>query len=123
MRTAETQREMTITRVSSLHCEIEESKERDELGNRVTTVKCHGRLVSETVLEIKVAVNPLIATGGRIIIDLSDVSHLDSCGLGILVGLKASAMRQGFCILEFANLTPRILDLLRITNLTQLFSS
>ena len=51
------------------------------------------------------------------------MSHLDSSGLGILVGLKASAIRQGFCILEFVNLTPRILELLRITNLTQLFSS
>ena len=114
---------MTITRVSSFHCEVEESKDRDELGNRVTTVKCYGRLVSETICEIKVAVNPLITIGGRIIIDLSDVSHLDSSGLGILVGLKASAIRQGFCTLEFANLTPRILELLRITNLTQLFSS
>jgi anti-anti-sigma factor len=123
MRTAQSQRDMTITRVSSFHCEVEESKNRDDLGNRVTTVKCHGRLVSETVWEIKVAVNRLIANGGRIIMDLSDVSHLDSSGLGILVGLKASAIRQGFCILEFVNLTPRILELLRITNLTQLFSS
>ena len=123
MRTTESQREMTVTPVSSFHCEVEESNDRDELGNRVTTVKCHGRLVSETVGEIKVVVNPLIANGGRIIIDLSDVSHLDSSGLGILVGLKASAIRQRSCILEFANLPPRILDLLRITNLPQLFSS
>jgi hypothetical protein len=41
------------------------------------------------------------------------VSYLDNSGLGTLVGLKASAMRQGFCILE----------LMRITDLMQLFSS
>ena len=56
-------------------------------------------------------------------IDLSDVNYLDSSGLGALVGLKASAIRQGLCILEFANMTPRVLELLRITNLMQLFTS
>ena len=56
-------------------------------------------------------------------IDLSDVNYLDSSGLGALVGLKASAMKQGLCILEFANMTPRVLELLRLTNLTQMFTS
>ena len=121
MRISESQAEMTITPVSSFHCEVEKSKDRDELGNRVTAVKCHGRLVSETAGEIKSVVHPLIQAGGRIVVDLGDVSHLDSSGLGALVGLKASAIRQGFCILEFTNLTPRILELLRITHLTQLF--
>lgn len=65
----------------------------------------------------------MIPLGGRIVIDLGDVNSLDSSGLGALVGLKASAIRQGLCILEFANITPRILELLRITHLTQMFSS
>jgi anti-anti-sigma regulatory factor len=50
------------------------------------------------------------------------VKHLDSSGLGALVGLKASAINQGLCILEFVNMTPRILELLRITHLTKMFS-
>jgi len=89
----------------------------------MTTIKCHGRLVSETAGEIKELVKPLIPLGGRIVIDLSDVSNLDSSGLGALVGLKASAIRQGYCILELANMTPRVLELLRITHLTKMFSS
>ena len=44
-------------------------------------------------------------------------------GLGALVGLKVSAIKQGLCILEFANIPPRMLELLRITRLTELFSS
>ena len=48
---------------------------------------------------------------------------MDSSGLGALVGLKASAINQGLCILELKNMTPRILELLRITHLTQMFSS
>ena len=60
---------------------------------------------------------------GAIIIDLGDVNFLDSSGLGALVGLKASAIHQGYCILELANLTPRVLELLRITKLMNVFSS
>ena len=40
-----------------------------------------------------------------------------------LVGLKASAIKQGPCILELANITPGVMELLRITHLTQMFSS
>jgi anti-sigma B factor antagonist len=108
---------------SSFHCELEKLKDEDEHGNKVTTVKCHGRLVSDTAGEIKELVKPLIPLGGRIVIDLSDVTNLDSSGLGALVGLKASAIRQGYCILQLANMTPRVLELLRITHLTQMFSS
>ena len=107
----------------AFHCEVEKSQEKDERGNQVTTVKCQGRLISETAGEVKEVVKPLISQGGRIVIDLGDVSQLDSSGLGALVGLKASAINQGFCILELKNMTPRILELLRITHLTQMFSS
>jgi anti-sigma B factor antagonist len=68
-------------------------------------------------------VKPVIPLGGRIVVDLSDVNYLDSSGLGALVGLKVSAINQGLCILEFANMTPRVMELLRITRLTQMFSS
>ena len=110
-----------MARDSSFHCELEKSK--DNNGNQVTAIKCHGELVSDTAGEIKELVRPLLPLGGRIIIDLGDVKHLDSAGLGALVGLKASAIKQGLCILELANMTPGVLELLRITHLTQMFSS
>jgi anti-anti-sigma factor len=112
-----------MARDGSLRCELEKSKDRDENGNQVTTIKCHGDLVSNTAGEMKELVRPLIPLGGRIIMDLGDVKHLDSAGLGALVGLKASAIKQGVCRLELANMTPGILELLRITHLTQMFSS
>ena len=40
-----------------------------------------------------------------------------------LVGLKTSAINQGLCILKLANVTPGVMELLRITHLTQMFSS
>ena len=105
----------------SLQFEIEKSK--DELNNNVATVRCHGRIVSDTAAQLRDAVRPLIPEGGRILIELTDVEHMDSSGLGMLVGLKASALNAGYCRLELVNLSPRIADLLRLTKLTQLFAS
>ncbi len=112
-----------MARDGSFRCDVEKSKDTDEHGNHVTTIKCHGELVTNTANTIKEIVKPLIPLGGRIVIDLGDVKHVDSSGLGALVGLKTSAIKQGQCILELANLTPRVVELLRITHLTKLFSS
>lgn len=106
----------------SFSYQIEKSAD-DQFGNKVTTIKCHGSLVSDTSGEIRDAVKPLIPQGGRIILDFGDLNYLDSSGLGTLVGLKATAVRQGLCRLELVNMTPRILELLRITNLMNIFSS
>jgi anti-anti-sigma factor len=106
---------------NTFQCEIDKSK--DELSNTVTTVKCHGRIVSDTASQLRDVVKPLIPDGGRILIDLTGVEHIDSSGLGTLVGLKASALNAGYCRLELVNLSPRVADLLRITKLTQLFAS
>jgi anti-anti-sigma factor len=95
----------------------------DEHGNKLTVVKCHGRLIGENSAEIKELVKPLLAAGGRIVIDLGDLNYMDSSGLGTLIGLKVSAVKQGLCILEFVNMTPRILELLRISNLSKVLST
>ena len=106
----------------SLRCEIEDTKD-DQFGNKVKTVKCYGKLVSETTGKLRDTVKPLLPEGGKIVIDLGGVEHLDSSGLGALVSLKASAVKQGLCILEFANITPRILQLFRVTKLADILSS
>jgi anti-anti-sigma factor len=108
---------------STFRYEVEKSPTPDSQGNKVTTITCHGRLVNENAGEVKEVVRPLLPLGGRIVIDLSDVSYLDSSGLGTLVGLKASALKQGLCILQYVNMTPRVLELMRLTNLSHLFSS
>jgi anti-anti-sigma factor len=105
----------------SFSCDVEKASN-DEFGNKVTVVKCHGKLVSGTAPRLKEVVKPLISEGGRIILDLGDLNHMDSSGLGTLVSLKVSAINHGYCMLELSNMTPRILDLLRITNLVQVLS-
>jgi anti-anti-sigma factor len=111
---------VTNTSEAPFSCEVESSVVD---GVKVTTVLCHGRLTSQTGGEVKELVKPLIAQGGVIEIDLTDVNVLDSSGLGTLVGLKVSALHEGYCTLKLVNLTPRVTELLKLTNLTQLFSS
>jgi anti-anti-sigma factor len=111
---------MATTPGATFHYEIEETE--DESKYITTSIKCHGRLVSENTAEIRALVAPLIVRGGRIVLDFADLEYLDSSGLGALVGLKVSAINRGLCVLELVNLTPRVKKLLSITNLLQLFS-
>lgn len=103
------------------HYEIEQEK--DENDFNVTVVKCQGRLTSESADEIRNVVHPLILRGGRIALDFANLEYLDSAGLGAIVGLKVSAVSRGLCVLMLRNLTPRVKQLLSVTNLLQLFSS
>jgi anti-anti-sigma factor len=111
---------VTDTTDVSLRCEVESSTEN---GQKVTTVRCHGRLINQTAGQVKEIVKPLIPQGGTILIDLKDVTFLDSLGLGTLVGLKVSAINEGYCTLKLENLSPRLQELLKLTSLTSLFSS
>jgi anti-sigma B factor antagonist len=109
------------TETKAFYFEIEKSG--DVGAGLETVVICHGRLVNQTSDELKDAVKPLIAAGGKIILDLGDVNFVDSMGLGTLVGLKVSAIGAGYCTLEFEHLSDRVQELLRLTNLTKLFKS
>lgn len=108
------------TTQNEFSCDVDSSMDGDV---KTTTVRCHGRLVNQTANELRDAVKPLIPQGGVIVIDLTDLSFMDSLGLGTLVGLKVSALNEGYCRLTLVNLTPRIQELLRLTQLTNLFSS
>jgi anti-sigma B factor antagonist len=109
-----------MTLDNELHFETAESE--DENKWKTTTITCHGRMVSQNAQQLGDAVKPLIQGGGRILIDLTDLSFLDSFGLGTLVSLKVSAINKGYCQLELINLSPKVKQLLTLTNLTQLFS-
>jgi anti-anti-sigma factor len=111
-----------MARVSSIQYEVENTGP-DSQGNKITTVTCHGRLLAENSSELKELVEYLLPLGGRIVIDLSDVSQIDSSGLGALVGLKISAAKQGLVILHFVNMTPRVLELMRMTHIADLLAS
>jgi anti-anti-sigma factor len=102
--------------------EVDESEDLDSRGREVMTFKCHGKLVLETrdQIEEMFKQHPF---KGRIVIDLSDVNYIDSAGLGALIRLKMSAAKESGVSVHFVQMTPRILQLLKITQLSEWFSS
>lgn len=85
-----------------------------------TLVRCTGRIVSSTVSTLQNTVRELIPSSKRVVLDLSDVTYLDSSGLGAIVGLYLSARRQN-CELKLINLNQRLKELFRLTKLTAVF--
>jgi anti-sigma B factor antagonist len=83
-------------------------------------VHCHGRLYAGVCNNLYNAVYPLIPKSKRIILDLTDLTSVDSMGLGTLVRLYVSAKSGGSC-LELVNLGKQVRELLGITNLLSLF--
>ena|ERR1700704_1030537 len=87
----------------------------------LTIVRCHGQLVSELSNIFYSKVRPIIPATKRIVLDLSDVTRMDSMGLGTLVGLYTSARAAG-CEMQLLHVGKRIRELLGLTNLLSVFT-
>ncbi|HZM11277.1 MAG TPA: STAS domain-containing protein [Candidatus Limnocylindrales bacterium] len=83
-------------------------------------VHCTGKVVIDSWAMFTVAVRALIPEGKAILVDLANVSLVDSVGIGTFVSVWASA-RKGGCELKFINLNEKIHDLFEITRLHGLF--
>jgi anti-anti-sigma factor len=91
-----------------------------EISEDTTTIKCYGRIVSDNARELKDLVKPMIPKCRRIVVDFSDVTAVDSTGLGTMVSLKVSAVSADGCSLEFTNFAPRVEHVLRATRLKEI---
>ena len=87
-----------------------------ERNGEAITVKCHGKLVMGVCDILTSTVRELIPGSKRITLDLTDLTQMDSLGLGTLVRLYVSAKSGGSCLV-LVNVGPRIRQLLGITNL------
>ncbi|MGB7189783.1 MAG: STAS domain-containing protein [Acidobacteriaceae bacterium] len=87
----------------------------------VPVVRCHGKLVAGVSDMFYDKVHQLIPGTKRIVLDLSDLTRVDSMGLGALVRLYVSA-RSGGCRLELVNLGKQIRELLGVTHLWGVFA-
>jgi len=94
-----------------------------DLSHDTAIVRCHGKVNIETAAGLKQVVKPMISYCRHIVLDLREVEFVDSHGLGMLVGLQASALAADFCRLEFVNFSPRVKELLRITKLSPMFGA
>jgi anti-sigma B factor antagonist len=84
-------------------------------------VKCHGRLVAGTTEALYREVKDLLPQTKMVVVDLAELTYVDSSGLGTLVRLHTSARRQG-CELKLLHLGKQLRNLLKLTNLLAVFS-
>jgi anti-anti-sigma factor len=87
-----------------------------------TVVRSAGRITSSSSGLLQNIVRALIPGTKRIVLDLKDISYIDSSGIGALVSVYMTAARSQ-CELELVNLQPRIKDLFELTRLTAVFES
>ena len=83
-------------------------------------VKCHGRLVAGTSEEFYQEVKPLLSQIKVAVIDLADLTYVDSMGLGTLVRLYAAARQTG-CEFQLLHLGKQLRNLLKMANLLSVF--
>jgi anti-sigma B factor antagonist len=84
-------------------------------------VRCQGRLVAEVSGNFYGRIRQLMPEHKRIVLDLGDLTQMDSMGLGSLVRLVVSAKSNG-CSLELIHLGKRIRELLGMTHLLGVFT-
>jgi anti-sigma B factor antagonist len=91
-----------------------------ERKGSTVVVKCHGKLLAgDDVLYSRV--KQLLAESKRIVLDLTDLTRMDSMGLGTLVRLYVSARTPG-CSLELMNLGKQVRILLGTAHMLNAFT-
>ena len=88
----------------------------------VTVVQCRGNLVYEDSDFLKREVKSRIPDKGRMILDLSEVTRMDSTGLGAIVAIYLSARSRG-CQFNLITLNQQIRNLLALSNLLSVFET
>ena len=87
-----------------------------DLSGQITLAKGDDQLLKDKV-------NSLVHQGNkRILVNLANVTHMDSAGLGELVGAYTTVTKSGGSM-KLVNLTKRLHDLLSITKLLTVFDT
>jgi len=88
----------------------------------VTVLEVSGRLVlGDGRIAFRDTIQDVLKTGTqKIVVDLSGVNYMDSCGLGELANAYTSAKARG-CDVKLAGLTRKLDNLLLITKLATVF--
>jgi anti-anti-sigma factor len=92
-----------------------------EIKGTAAVVKCHGKLVSGVHDILYIQVRQLMPDHKRVILDLTELAHVDSTGLGTLVRLYVHSRSAG-CSFELINLGPKVRLPLGMTNLLSVFT-
>lgn len=87
----------------------------------ILVLDCSGRIVfGEESSLLRETIKQAVTENNRIVLNLGEVSYIDSGGLGTLVALRVTAQNAGGAI-KLTNLTKRVGDVLQITKLLTVF--
>ncbi len=92
-----------------------------ERDGSTAVVRCGGKLVAGVNEFLYTEVSRIIPETKRIVLDLTELTYMDSMGLGTIIRLYVSSRSAG-CQLELVNIGERIRQLLGMTNLLSVFS-
>jgi anti-sigma B factor antagonist len=92
-----------------------------ERNGDAAVVRCGGKLVAGANDFLYTEVSRLIPECKHIALDLTELSYMDSMGLGTIIRLFVSARSAG-CELDLINIGQRIRELLGMTNLLSVFT-
>lgn len=91
--------------------------------NGVTVVSCHGRVMfGEEATALRDYLKQVLSLNPKVVLNLSDVSYIDSGGLGTLVGVYSTA-RSGGADIKLCGLGQRLRDVLQVTKLVTVFEA
>lgn len=92
--------------------------------NDVAIVDLHGKItLGENTGILRDELKSLLAQGTKnILLNMADVSYVDSAGLGELVGAYTTATNQGGSV-KLLNMQGKMKDLMQITKLHTIFSA
>jgi anti-anti-sigma factor len=107
--------------LAAFEAQYKESKLKLSLETRnrgdVIIVHCQGRIVyRDEAAALSRLVGEFLENGGKVVLDLSGVSSIDSAGIGELAFLHTWARSQN-ADLKYASPTPLVRNLLDLTNL------
>ncbi len=89
----------------------------------VLVIECNGRIVfGEEAAALRETVKGALSQNKQVVLNLQNVSYIDSGGLGTLVGLFTSAHSAGGEI-KLAALSQRVGQLLQVTKLVTVFET
>ena len=92
-----------------------------QISGDVFILRCNGRIVfGDECAVLRERVVSILTGSPKIVVNLAGVDHIDSEGLGMLVGHLVSARNRGG-ELKLASPCTRVKDLLRRTNLDTIF--
>jgi anti-sigma B factor antagonist len=87
----------------------------------IAIMSCHGRVMfGEEATVLRDSLKEALKKTPRLVLNLSDVTYIDSGGLGTLVGVYSSARAAGADI-KLTGLGQRLRDVLQITKLATVF--